>query len=277
MTLKHHVTRTFLKSAKAATLKTWQKNLIRSSDDIGDLSDTRSCLVVAPHPDDETLGCGATILRKRNLGTHVVVVICTDGRHSGSSNLLTPTDLVKLRTAEVLGAGRILGLECEDIIQLGYEDGTLETNEGSLSEALAALNDRLCPDEILVTCLLDEHPDHRVASRVIRGLMAAGRIRCRVAEYPISFWAEGHWLHRNKDLPVPRRLWNSVRDLIRDSHRLQPEVVSTEGWLEAKQCAISAHQSQTTNLTGEVTWTYLEESFLANFLTPYEIFFPLRP
>ena len=41
---------------------------------------TRSALVLAPHPDDETLGCGATILRKVAAGTPVHVLVVTDGR-----------------------------------------------------------------------------------------------------------------------------------------------------------------------------------------------------
>src|SRR5829696_1206258 len=42
----------------------------------------RGCLVIAPHPDDETLGCGATIARKRAAGTPVRVVIVADGRYA---------------------------------------------------------------------------------------------------------------------------------------------------------------------------------------------------
>src|SRR4029450_12640391 len=36
--------------------------------DVTEASATRSCLVVAPHPDDETLGCGVTIMRKLEAG-----------------------------------------------------------------------------------------------------------------------------------------------------------------------------------------------------------------
>jgi hypothetical protein len=50
---------------------------------------TRSCVVPGPHPDDETLGCGATIMRKIVTGTPVEVVIATDGRHSQQSTKLS--------------------------------------------------------------------------------------------------------------------------------------------------------------------------------------------
>ena len=40
---------------------------------------SRSTLVVAPHPDDDVLGCGGTIARKRSLGVDVAVVVLTDG------------------------------------------------------------------------------------------------------------------------------------------------------------------------------------------------------
>jgi GlcNAc-PI de-N-acetylase len=42
----------------------------------------RSCVVIAPHPDDETLGAGATIMRKVDAGTPVHVVVATDGSKS---------------------------------------------------------------------------------------------------------------------------------------------------------------------------------------------------
>ena len=44
-------------------------------------------LVVAPHPDDEALGCGGTIMRHIASGDSVAVLIVTDGRRSRAHNL----------------------------------------------------------------------------------------------------------------------------------------------------------------------------------------------
>ena len=49
--------------------------LLSRAEDMTPETATRSCLVLAPHPDDETLGCGATIMRKLAAGTSVQIVI----------------------------------------------------------------------------------------------------------------------------------------------------------------------------------------------------------
>ena len=51
----------------------------RKGRDLTEAFARRSTLVLAPHPDDETLACGATILHKRARGTRVHIVIATDG------------------------------------------------------------------------------------------------------------------------------------------------------------------------------------------------------
>src|SRR5690349_19075047 len=69
--------------------------LLSRAEDVTSQAAARSCLVLAPHPDDETLGCGATIMRKRAAGTPVHVVIATDGRHSLASSELSADALVE--------------------------------------------------------------------------------------------------------------------------------------------------------------------------------------
>src|SRR5271157_4034878 len=49
--------------------------LLARATDMTAQTTTRSCLILAPHPDDETLGCGATIMRKLSSGSSVQVVI----------------------------------------------------------------------------------------------------------------------------------------------------------------------------------------------------------
>ena len=57
-------------------------------------------IVVAPHPDDETLGCGATIMQKLAAGTPVHVVIATDGRYWPRFTKFSTDILVKIREEE---------------------------------------------------------------------------------------------------------------------------------------------------------------------------------
>ena len=68
--------------------------------DVTDQAAASSCVVIAPHPDDETLGCGAIIARKRAAGTNVRVVIVTDGRRSHRSDKIPVHRLIALRRKE---------------------------------------------------------------------------------------------------------------------------------------------------------------------------------
>src|SRR5947208_6372296 len=87
----------------------------------------RPAVVFSPHPDDETLGCGGTIIRRRLLGADVSVVFMTDG--SASHRRLMPAlDLTALRAREARAACRILGVNEQSISFLNFEDGQLESH-----------------------------------------------------------------------------------------------------------------------------------------------------
>src|SRR5947209_4351316 len=58
-------------------------------------------LVFAPHPDDETLGCGGAIVRKKRAGAVVKIVVMTDGSASHPGQI-DPDELKKLRAEEML-------------------------------------------------------------------------------------------------------------------------------------------------------------------------------
>jgi len=93
-------------------------------------------LVIAPHPDDETLAAAGVIARsvKKGIPVKVVVVTCGDGypkaasaltgkRNPGAEDFLR---LGKTRQKEAVAAMRVLGLPEEDLIFLGYPDSALE-------------------------------------------------------------------------------------------------------------------------------------------------------
>lgn len=216
---------------------------------------THSCLVLAPHPDDETLGCGATIMRKLSAGTPVQVVIATDGRHSYHSTKLSADALVEIREKEARRAGAILGLRCENIYFLRFEDGRLTDHRRLLRDRLIDILDTVNPGEIFVSSIVDSHPDHRVLAEVGRELVQAHRDRLPMLyEYPIWFWDPRRW--RVKELAG-----------------LRIRIVRTEEFLTRKREAIAAYRSQLTNLTGEAGWATLRRGFLRQFLQPTEIFF----
>ena len=229
--------------------------LLLRAEDVTSQTATRSCVVLAPHPDDETLGCGATISRKLAAGTAVTVVIATDGRHSHPSSKLLVDELVEIREEEARRACAILGLPPENIVFLRFEDGRLAEHRRLLRDRLADILEEIDPDEILVPSVIDAHPDHRVLAEVARQL-AQPRRDCHpvLYEYPIWFWNP--------------RIWR-IKHLL----ELRIRIVRTENFLLRKREAIAAYRSQVTNLTGDQGGAALRQGFLRQFLQPEEAFF----
>jgi LmbE family N-acetylglucosaminyl deacetylase len=229
--------------------------LLSRAEDVTSQTAKRSCLVLAPHPDDETLGCGATIMRKLAAGAPVQVVIAADGRYAYPSSQLSVDALIEIREEEARRACAILGLSDESITFLRFEDVRLADHRGLLRDRLFAIFDMVNPEEILVSSVIDNHPDHRVLAELARELAQTRRHRVPMLyEYPIWFWDP--------------RIWR-VRDLL----KLRPRIVRTEEFRMRKHQAIAAYRSQVTNLLDETRRAPLRQGFLRQFLQSEEIFF----
>ena len=234
----------------------------------------RSCLVIAPHPDDETLGCGATIARKIAAGAHVSVLIATDGRNCHPGSRIGPTEIGRMRTAEAAAACSRLGLPDAHLRQLCWEDSVLAEREDELAQIVLDLISDVRPDDVLVTSAKDWHPDHQAVSRAARvALAGAGASRSRLFEYPVWHWAEGPWLRHGR-----RPVFKKVRDLLCEPWETlagaRPQLVATGAHRDQKREALACYRSQIENLTGESTWAVLDDRFLAAFLRRYELFTP---
>jgi LmbE family N-acetylglucosaminyl deacetylase len=232
--------------------------LLSRAKDLTSQTATRSCLVLAPHPDDETLGCGATIMRKRAAGTLVHVVIAADGRYAYPSSKLSVEVLVGIREEEAHRACAMLGLASENITFLRLEDRRLAEHRGLLRDRLLDFVDTMDPDEIFVSSTIDSHPDHRVLAELGRELAQVRRNRpLALYEYPVWFWDP--------------RVWR-FRDLL----ELRPRIVRTEEFRTRKHQAIAAYRSQVTNWISDRHGAPLRKGFLRQFLQAEELFFEVR-
>lgn len=129
---------------------------------------TDRILVLAPHPDDETIGCGGTIARLADRGAEVMVVIVTDGQATkGSPHAASET--ARRRRQEAGEACRILGVPSPRC--LGLPDGAVAAHADDLVAAVDDLAAAVPPDLVLAPWLLDGHPDHRAV------LAAVARLR----------------------------------------------------------------------------------------------------
>jgi LmbE family N-acetylglucosaminyl deacetylase len=243
-----------------------------SSDDT-EASARRRAVVIAPHPDDETLGCGATIARKRAAGTDVTVVIVADGRYAQPwSTEISPSSLATIRSAEVLRACEQLGVPREEVLQLGLEDTHVAEHESRLVDELYdVLADRR-PQEVLVVCDLDHHPDHRVVNRAAREALARLAYNPEVLEFPVWSWIDGPWLDQRQRTAVGRAL-HLVGQPITTMFRRRPTRVAIGEFRCAKSEALAAHASQTSRYTDEPGWAVMDDLMLSPFLGDVEVFF----
>ncbi|MFO8003031.1 PIG-L deacetylase family protein [Thioalkalivibrio sp.] len=141
-------------------------------------------LVVAPHMDDESLGCGM-LLAQRDPAQRVHVIFASDGSRSPP---LPPGDdaiegLVGRRQKEARLALTELGVADTAVEFLGFPDGTLDSNSGLLQSALEARIRELQPAHVFVPFRYDRHPDHLAVNRAVTGLQSAQGIQIEVWEY----------------------------------------------------------------------------------------------
>lgn len=129
------------------------------------VKDMTSVLVIAPHPDDETLGCGGTILRLHHEGSKTAVALMTDG-NSGRKG----SDISNIRNNEFARATKIIGFD--EIFTLPYPDGKLLEHRTQAKEKIAEIMDETNPDLIFVPYFLDLNNDHISTNLILRDAVA---------------------------------------------------------------------------------------------------------
>ncbi len=147
-------------------------------------------VVLAAHPDDETLGVGGLLHAAARAGLDVQVVVASDGRASHpDSPSHSPDQLAVRRSAELAAAVGRLAPQAS-IVELGLPDGHLTEHVGDIAAGLARI---LGPDTdcwLLSTWRSDGHPDH-TACGVAAQQVTAARTRTRWWEYPVWLWHAG--------------------------------------------------------------------------------------
>ena len=123
---------------------------------MNDLRAMQDVAVIAPHPDDEVLGCGGTMARLAAQGSRVYVVTVTRGQPPDFA-----PDAVEQVQAEALDAHRLLGVAESHFLDLPA--ARLDTvGQAQVNAALGGLLDRLAPDTLFLPFTGDIHHDHQI-------------------------------------------------------------------------------------------------------------------
>jgi len=139
-------------------------------------------LVLAPHMDDEALGCGGSLHRHILAGESVTVAYLTDGRKGDpilNGRDLPPDErerledrLVAERTDEARRSAAILGVR--DLRFLGNRDQELVVSPRTRRQVVELLRE-LRPDLVYLPFPTDRHPDHRTTNRIFLSALNAAR------------------------------------------------------------------------------------------------------
>lgn len=219
-------------------------------------------LIVAPHPDDETLGCGGAIALLRSKNCDVRVLVMSDGTLSHPRSQKYPAPKLRaLRESETIAALSILGIESKNVDFLGLLDGSISSFSQKQTNAIIACSQKLteiAPQTIFLPWRYDPHPDHRGTWSLINTALSCISLKPRIIEYPIWDWDP----EQRGNLP--------------DSEQINCWRLDITAFVELKQQAIKAYRSQTTNLIDDDLEGFrLSPQMLANFARLWEVYIEL--
>ena len=145
----------------------------------------KRALILAPHPDDETLGCGGTIRLLVSTKKEVKVVFLTSGDKadpadklshknsrrpsspedsSGSSDMTHISDYALMREREAKEALNVLGVHDYEFLE--FPDRRLFENFQDVFERLSGIVREYLPDAVYCPSMIELNPDHRTASEL---------------------------------------------------------------------------------------------------------------
>jgi LmbE family N-acetylglucosaminyl deacetylase len=198
----------------------------------------RKILVVAPHPDDETLGCGGLISLLAQNDSAFYIIFVTDGSasHRNSSNW-SAARLAAQREQEAGHALACLGIENAPRLFLRLPDANMPApGTSAWDSAVAIVSDilqRFAPDLLLLPWRRDPHCDHRASWLLSQNALREASVHPDTLEYAI--WLDE--LGEVGDHPKPG-----------EAEMIRLNVGSVRAH---KRAAIAAHESQTTDLVAD--------------------------
>jgi LmbE family N-acetylglucosaminyl deacetylase len=158
---------------------------------LDDIIGDGTCLILAPHPDDESLGCGGLIAACVAAGRSPLAVILTDGAGSHPNSKAFPPPRLRARRAqEVRDAVGILGLREERLVFLDQPDAAAPVDgprfERVVATLLALIDKEPSCSAIVAPWRYDPHCDHEAAA--LLGAAAASGARVKYVAYPVWGW-----------------------------------------------------------------------------------------
>jgi LmbE family N-acetylglucosaminyl deacetylase len=269
------------------SLNLWARHILKLamqqvSEEIREEALGNSAVVFSPHQDDETLGCGGTIIRKKGVGAELIIVYMTDGS-SSHKRFISKDALKAIRTEEALAANQILGVPEDNIMFLEFEARQLCQHQEAATQRVRDIIHTYRPNEIFIPYYKEAHPDHWVTNSIVLSALQECQHRAYIYEYPVWYWLHWPWVSFSSDQKNLMTVIKNTLDaklgfqLVRDFQC----AVSIVEVLEIKRAALYQYRSQMTRFLPNTRWMTLGDvsdgEFLECFFQEWEVFRRYQP
>lgn len=148
-------------------------------------------VIIAPHPDDEVIGCGGLIqaLIERCTPPHVIILTGGESSHRGCCNI-TESDIIDARHQLTMKAAATLGLPESHIHCLHYPDGSVDSKHSETAK-LSSLLLQLSPKALFVPHSGEGWNDHTKVAGIIKEVTKQHTID--IYEYCVWMWYYNVW------------------------------------------------------------------------------------
>ena len=141
----------------------------------------KSMVVIAPHQDDEAIGCGGALALQVRSGRNASIVLLQDGGDEHESLGHTRAEMTARRNAESTRCAAVLGIEPPAFLN----HVNLTAEESRASEELERIIRERRADAVFVPFVLDGHPDHRTANSITAAALRGISWPVRVFQYEV--------------------------------------------------------------------------------------------
>jgi LmbE family N-acetylglucosaminyl deacetylase len=151
------------------------------------------CLIIAPHPDDEVLGCGGLLARRAFNNTETDILFLTSGETSHKDCCaLQASKIGAQRRRLACKANEIVGIPQARLHFLEERDGKLphtgEDNFIKLAEKIAAWIEKSEPAAVFCPHPFEGWSDHIAAAELTRAAITILSKRPKLYHYCVWFW-----------------------------------------------------------------------------------------
>lgn len=167
-------------------------------------------LILAPHVDDDIIGCGYAIKDYLNRGKHVEICYLTKGDAARPAFSMSKDEMKRARENEAIHVAHQLGLDSANLHFLEGKEGDLWDDE-SITRNLSGILDNVKPEVIYCPVAIDRHPDHIATGQLLVDALGGGThgnplIMMYEVQNPLTLCYANIAFPVEKDVPWKRKM-----------------------------------------------------------------------